>query len=241
MSSAVTPGSARQRLLAKGVVSSIAVDCVKAFLEADVSNGVAYDFSIRLYAPKLCRIADAAGEAGYLPSYPIVPPALTQQDSTRDADEVRTVDFSWHDSAGLGTGAVELLVVEFSHVGDGVERCLFEYSDGTTDNLIGAYVNADDKPFVAIIAGGESQAVALLDAPVANGRKGFAFGWAASGGFIVDDCGHAVTFGAVTLPVVTQKRIGGGLSGAFLNDRILQMQSCRAMGLAAAATWAQSG
>jgi hypothetical protein len=237
----VTPGSARQRLLAKGMVSSVAVDCVKAFLEADVTSGVAYDFIIRLHAPKLCRIADAAGEAGYLPSYPIVPPALAQQDSTRDADEVRAADFSWHDSAGLGTGAAELVVVEFSHVRDGVERCLFEYSDGTTDNLIGGYVNADDKPFVVIATDGESQAVAMLDAPVANGKKAFAFGWTASGGFVADDSGHAVTFGAVALPVVTQKRIGGGLSGAFLNDRILQMQSCRAMSLAAASTWVQSG
>tara|TARA_R110002074_G_scaffold253081_2_gene425050 strand:- start:343 stop:2562 length:2220 start_codon:yes stop_codon:yes gene_type:complete len=175
--------------------------------------------------------------AGYMPAYPILPPVGVIADSTKLADDVRAANLDWFTAAGLSTGATELAAVTFSHVGDGVSRPLFEYSDGTANNYIRGYVNATDHVALKIVAGGVVQTDTALTASISATNKAYGFGWSAAGGYITNGT-ETVTFGAVTLPTVTQKRLGGSVTPNFLNDVIRSEQTCRPLPQAEAEAWA---
>ena len=160
--------------------------------------------------------------------------------STRYASDVRATAMDWFGAVGLGSGASELVGPNWSHIGDGVERPLFEYSDGTANNLIKGYIDASDKPALKIIAGGVVQTTTTLAASIAKGRKPLAFGWSSGGGYVADSGGNVATFSAITLPAVTQKRLGGSVAGNYLNDIIEAAQCCRLLNQAEAQHWAQA-
>jgi len=157
---------------------------------------------------------------------------------TRLADDVRASSFGWFSAADLQSGATVLAVPNWSHVGDGVNRPLFEYSDGTTANFIRAYIDETDKPRLKIVTGGVTQTDTALATTIATGRMPFAFGWSAEGGYIVDGGGNAATFGAVVLPTgLSQKRIGGSVASNFLNDRLERLCVSRPLTQAEAQSW----
>ncbi len=157
---------------------------------------------------------------------------------TRFADDVRASSFGWFAAAGLQGGATVLAVPNWSHIGDGANRPLFEYSDGTAANLVRAYIDAADKPRLKIVSGGVTQADIALVASVVTGRVPLAFGWSAEGGYIVDGDGNAATFGAVVLPTgLSQKRIGGSVASNFLNDRLERLCASRPLTQAEAQLW----
>lgn len=158
--------------------------------------------------------------------------------ATRYASDVRAADMNWFNAAGLISGASELVVPAWSHVSDAVERPLFEYSDGTASNYIRGYVDAADKPALKIVSGGLVQTTTALPASIAKGRKPLAFGWNAGGGYVADNAGNVATFGAIALPAVTQKRLGGSVAGNYLNDIIEADQCCRLLSQAEAQHWA---
>ena len=161
--------------------------------------------------------------------------------ATRLASDVRAASIDWFGAAGLHTGASELVVPRWSHVGDAVERPLFEFSDGTADNLIKGYIDATDKPRLRIVAGGVTQTDTALAASIASGRKPVAFGWSAAGGYVADKAGNVATFGPVTLPTgLAQKRVGGSVASNFLNDTLEQLQTCHALSQAEALAWVQA-
>lgn len=168
----------------------------------------------------------------------VYPGSRVRVKGTRYASDVRTGDLEWFNAAGLGEGATELVMPNWSHVGEGVNRPLFEYSDGTASNSIKGYIDASDKPTLQIVSGGVTQTTAALSTSISAGRKPLVFGWGASGGYIGDAAGNVATFGAVTIPAVTQKRIGGSIAGNFMNDVIEQMQTCRPIAQADALSWA---
>lgn len=158
---------------------------------------------------------------------------------TRYASDVRAADLGWFNAASLAAGASELIVPNWSHVGDGVNRPLFEYSDGTSNNAIKGYIDANDKPTLQIVAGGAVQTTTALAASIVAGRKPLAFGWSAAGGYVADQAGNLATFGAITMPGgLAVKRIGSSLAGNYLNDILEQQQSCRPLAQAEAAAWA---
>ena len=78
-SASIAPNSAKIRVEAKGVVSAATADNVRAYLFMPLANSTAYDFTIRIYAPKLVQIASiegpelvtngdfASGTTGYTP------------------------------------------------------------------------------------------------------------------------------------------------------------------------------
>ena len=157
---------------------------------------------------------------------------------TRYASDVRAADLTWFSAAGLGAGACELVIPNWSATGLAANRPLFEYSDGTAANSIKGFIDASDKPTLQIVAGGVTQTTTALPSSIATGRKPLVFGWGAAGGYVGDAAGNVATFGAVTIPAVTQKRIGGSVAGNFMNDVIEQMQACRPIAQADALNWA---
>ncbi len=177
--------------------------------------------------------------AGYMPTYPILPPAGTPGDSTRAADVATTVTFDWFAGFGLDAGATELAAVSFSHMADGVNRSLFELSDGTANNYVLAYVNASDRVALKIVAGGVVQTDTALAAAISLASRSYAFGWSAAGGYVTSGS-ETVTFGAITVPALTQKRVGGAVNSNAFNDVLVQLQSCALMMQAEAAAWATS-
>lgn len=157
---------------------------------------------------------------------------------TRLADDVRASSLGWFAAAGLQGGATVLAVPNWSHIGDGANRPLFEYSDGTAVNFVRAYIDAADKPRLKIVSGGVTQTDIALAASIVTGRMPLAFGWSAAGGYVVDSGGNAATFGAVFLPTgLSQKRIGGSIASNFLNDRLEQLCASRPLTQAEAQSW----
>lgn len=166
----------------------------------------------------------------------VFPPFLAA--GTRPADDIRASSFGWFFAAGLQNGATVLAVPNWTHVGDGISRPLFEYSDGTAANFVRAYIDATDKPRLKIVSGNVMQADVALTATVSAGRMPLAFGWSAEGGYVVDDSGNAATFGAIVLPTgLSQKRIGGSVASNFLNDRLEQLCVSRPLPKAEAQSW----
>lgn len=158
--------------------------------------------------------------------------------SVRYASDVRAADLNWVSAAALQSGASELVIPNWSHTGDAVERPLFEYSDGTANNSIKGYIDASDKPALKIVAGGVAQTTTTLAVSIAKGRKPLAFGWSSGGGYVADNAGNVATFGPITLPAISQKRIGGSVAGNYLNDIIEADQCCRLLSQAEAQHWA---
>lgn len=185
--------------------------------------------------------ATLTGSAAFSWPHAILGPYLgprVRVKATRYASDVRAADLGWFNAFRLAAGASELVVPNWSHVGDGAVRPLFEYSDGTANNAVRGYIDASDKPTLQIVSGGVTQATVALSASIAAGRKPLAFGWSLTGGYVADSAGNAASFGAVTLPVVSQKRIGGNVAGNFMNDVLEQLQCCRPMAQAQAQAWA---
>ncbi|HUD52149.1 hypothetical protein [Parvibaculum sp.] len=157
---------------------------------------------------------------------------------TRLASDVRAASLGWFDAVGLAAGATELLVPNWSQTGLGVERPLFEFSDGTANNLIGGYVDAADKPTLRIVAGGVTQVATALPVAISSGRKPLAFGWSEAGGYVADRAGNVASFGAAVLPAgLNIKRVGGGLAGTYLNATLEQLQTCRPLTQDESRTW----
>ncbi|MGB5092196.1 MAG: hypothetical protein WBN97_02640, partial [Parvibaculum sp.] len=126
-----------------------------------------------------------------------------------------------------GVGATEIVVPKWNHVGDGVDRPLFQYIKDA-NNYIRGYVNAIDQPALKIVTGGVTQTDTALTTAIAAGRKPLTFGWASAGGYIGDAAGNAATFGAVSLPGgISIKRIGSSQAGNYLNDVIERMTAYR--------------
>lgn len=171
--------------------------------------------------------------SGHMPSFPILPPVGLIEESVKMADDVRASDLSWLPQSG----ASELVLIHWSHVAHKQLRTLFEYSDGTAENFICAYVDGADQPSLRIVRGGVEQAQINLAQAVTLGLHAFAFGWTSAGCYIVDGQGNMVSSGPLSLPIVTQKRIGGSLGGHFLNDVIEAMQVCHPIEAADAADW----
>lgn len=156
----------------------------------------------------------------------------------RLADDVRASSFGWFSAGGLQNGATVLAAPNWSHVGDGVNRPLFEYGDGADMNFIRAYIDAADKPRLKIVTGGVTQTDTALAASVVTGRSPLVFGWSATGGYIADSRGDVATFGAVDLPTgLSQMRVGGSVSSNFLNDRLEQLCVSRLLTQAEARSW----
>ena len=174
---------------------------------------------------------------GYLPDFPILPLVGVTGDSTRAADNAATATFDWFAGFGLDAGATELAAVSFSHMTDGVSRSLFELSDGTANNYVLGYVNVSDRVALRIVAGGVVQTDTALTAAISLAPKFYGFGWSAAGGYVTNG-NETVTFAGVTLPVLTQKHIGGAVNSNAFNDCLVQLQSCTLLTQAEAAAWA---
>ncbi len=184
--------------------------------------------------------------AGYMPTFPILPPVGIQENSVRYADVVGAVandtqPFSGWKAAGLDEGVSIIVDLDLSHVGDGTVRPLFEISDGSADNYIRAFIDEDDRARFEIIAGSVQQASVALTAPVAIGRLSIVCGWAADGGYICDDVGQVAGFSVVALPAgLTQIQVSGSLVPAYLNDMLRQLQVCSPLTQSEAAFWAEA-
>lgn len=237
------PTTTRALYSAKGVIASATADNVRASLNSAVlANATAYDFTIDVYAPQLLNVAVSGSAAGYLPTYPILPPAGTPGDSTRVADAATAANFTWFTGANLGTtGGSILLTLNISHVGDGVSRPLLEFDDGTSNNRVTVYLTATDKPKVDIISGGVSQASVNLTTSVTTGTDKLAVGWSASGGYITNGT-ETVTFGAITLPTgLNAMLLGDTVSTSnAMNDIYRQVQITKPLTQARAKAWAGS-
>ena len=214
---------AETRLLAKGVTSGTPTSVYPRFVVDSLNNGAAVDATIRIYAPKLVQIYNNAGVAGFMPSFPILPAVGVPADSTKAADVITTPTFTWY--APLASAGSELIASTITHVDDGVARPLFEYSDGTANNIIRGYLNSADKPTFRVITGGVTQVTATLTTAVTAGNSAFAFGWSASGGFLTNGT-EIVTFGAISIPTVTQKRIGSSVLLDYFNDILRIVEGC---------------
>jgi|GEM_PF-6032523 len=160
-------------------------------------------------------------------------------DGTRLASDVTAANMAWFAPLD-GVGATEIVVPKWNHVGDGVDRPLFEYIKDAS-NYIRGYVNASDRPALKIVTGGVTQTDTALTTAIAAGRKPLTFGWSPAGGYIGDAAGNVAPFGAVSLPSgVTGERVGSSQAGAYLND-ILERRATlsaisQAQALALAAT-----
>jgi hypothetical protein len=174
--------------------------------------------------------------AGYLPLHPILPPMGMLEDSAEVSDDVRVSELAWYSA----TGASEFVSIRLEHVADEALRCLFEYSDGTTDNFIRAYIDAADRPSLQVVCDGDLQVQISLTLPVNVGVHAFVFGWTSAGCYIVDGYGNIVSSPPLSLPVVTQKRIGGSIEGHFFNDTIKEIQICRPIEFAEAVKMANA-
>jgi len=136
---------------------------------------------------------------------------------TRLASDVTSANMAWFAPLD-GVGATEIIVPKWNHVGDGVDRTMFQYIKDAS-NYIRGYVNASDKPALKIVSGGATQTDTALTTAITTGRKPLAFGWSASGGYIGDAAGNVVTFGAVTLPSgLSSDKWGSSQAGNYLND-----------------------
>jgi len=158
---------------------------------------------------------------------------------TRLASDVTSANMAWFAPLD-GVGATEIVVPKWNHVGDGVDRPLFEYVKDA-NNYIRGYVNASDRPALKIVTGGTTQTDTALTTAIAVGRKPLAFGWSPAGGYIGDSAGNVATFGAVSLPSgMTIDRWGSASDGTYLNDILERRATLRnisqAQALALAAT-----
>lgn len=175
--------------------------------------------------------------AGYLPRFPILPPVGVPGDSTKFADDVQANNMVWFID-DLSVGATQLIVPNFNHVTDGLFRYLFEYSDGTLNNRLVAYIDSEDKPVLKIVVSGVTLATVTHPTTLTIGRKPLVFGWGVAGLYITDG---VVTESAVavTLPTITEYREGGSVASAnYLNDIIEQVQQCLPLSQAAAEAFA---
>ena len=207
-------------------------------------SGVAANTALSIYAramPSNLSVDDVSVKLvtpGYMPAFPILPPVGVIADSTKFAEDIKAASFTWFTAAGLSVGATQMIVPNFSHVSDGVFRYLFEYSDGTLNNRIAAYVGSDDKPALRIVVGGVTLAMIAHPTAIGTGRKPFAFGWGPDGIYITNGTTTEAA-AAVALPTVTQLRLGGAVAATnFLNDVIEQVQGSNVLPSATAAAWA---
>lgn len=175
--------------------------------------------------------------AGYLPDFPILPVAGAPGDSVRAADVAMAEDFASGVAPAIATGACALVGVGISYAGDGVVRTLFEISDNSANNLIRGFIGTANKPGLLIVSGGVTQTICELPVQAVEIAQ-LAFGWNGEGGYIADQAGNAVTFGAVVLPVgLSHFQIGGGIAGHYVNDWLRQTQITLPLSLAEAKVW----
>jgi len=175
---------------------------------------------------------------GYMPDFPILPQAGLVAESVCMADNVMATVPELLAGFDASAGMSELVAVDLSQTAVGVVRPLFEISDGTEGNSIQAYIDEDDQPTLRIVSGGGVQVTAVLAYPVLAGTSLLAFGWGADGGYIVDQSGQVVAFAAVTLPsVLDHLQFGGDISSNYLNDTLVQMQTCSLLSLDEVQSW----
>lgn len=218
--------------------STTNVDFTAYFL-ASTTSGKLFPFTTQAGICYFDNFSMKLLSAGYLPAYPIMPPAGTLGDSTRSADLAQSSNFDWYDGADCDTGASVLVTLDLSHVGDGVERTLFELSDGTGTNAVQAYISAGDRVGLKIIAGGVTQVDAALVTTVSTGNSAFGFGWSV-GRCYVTNGSEIVSADAAALPVITQQRMGCAVSAAPLNDMLRLVQTCVRLSPDEARDWALS-
>ena len=190
------------------------------------ATAVVSSFSVKVVTP------------GYLPDYPILPPVGSLVDSLCAGDLVVAESPDWVADFEPAVGLSELVVVDLSHIGDGVVRPLFEVSDGTTNNFIKAYIDENDCPVLEIVSGNVLQELATLPFSVVSGLSLLAFGWSADGGFVTNQNGNVVSFGAIALPAdLAYLQLGGDSSSNFLNDWLIQVQICSPLSLSESRAW----
>ena len=85
-----------------------------------------------------------------------------------------------------------------------------------------------------IVAGGVTQCDIALTTTLTVGNKAHAFGWSLSGAYVTNGT-EIVTFGAVTIPTVTQKSIGSSVTPDYFNDILRIVEGCSPFTSAAAA------
>lgn len=117
------PNANLQRWVHSYVVPPTGVKSYGQFI-VPMTAGVAVDFTLEFYPPVFAR------GIGYDPGF-VLPPAGVQAVSTRAASDVAAASFGWFGAAGLATGFSFLVDLDLDHVGDGVERHVFDLSDGT--------------------------------------------------------------------------------------------------------------
>jgi len=181
--------------------------------------------------------------AGYLPSYPILPPVGVPGDSVQYADNVTAPSFDWFAAAGLDvSGFAFLVTVDFSHVGDGVSRRLAVISDGTDNNRAILGIGADDLPNPTIKAAGATTVSLTLPTPITATRMKFAgvcvagaWFFAASNGDTNSSAVGAAGTGFNALHIGQSRN-----NTSQLNDIIEQLQVCRPLTQAQAEAWVNS-
>jgi hypothetical protein len=241
----VAVGGGKVTFTNKGVATDATVASVKVFLQMVTVDATVYDFTLRIFAPKLVQICDNDGTPGYLPTFPILPPVGVPGDSVRYGDVVRAITddtqpFSRWVAAGLDEGGSAIVSLTLSHVGDGAMRSLFEISDGSVDNYVRAFLDEDDRVTFEIVAGRIVQASVALALPVAVGPTSIICTWTADGGYICDDNGQMTCFTGVALPVdLAQMQLGGSLAATYLDDAMRQIQVCLPLTQSEATFWVQ--
>ncbi|MFZ3035308.1 MAG: hypothetical protein WA138_15000, partial [Parvibaculum sp.] len=231
-------GSGRQYTVAKEVIPAGSLNYASASLSMYGLTTGEVDFTYDIYAPKLVQVYDNGGTAGYMPTHPILSAVGNLTESSCDADVVLAATPDWLADMNPAAGMSELVIVNLTHVGDGVARSLFEISDGSELNSVRAYINPDDQPALEIISDGALQIITTLPFPVVTGLLLLAFGWSADGGYIADQSGNVVTFDAITLPLgLGCQQLGGDSGSNFLNDILVQAQTCSLLSLDEVRAW----
>lgn len=170
---------------------------------------------------------------------PLVP--TTNTSAVRYASDVRAADMSWFNGASLATSGFSVLAtVNFSHVGDGVQRRIVNLSDGTTNNELRLGVDSTGLMRLSSIVSGAGQVSLPISVAPGVGRYKVAANFVQGAWYLVDSAGNSASIGTGTAPAsLSEFRIGqdaGG--GSFLNDTVEKLQICRPLSVSEAQAWA---
>lgn len=162
----------------------------------------------------------------------LTPPAIISgaTAATRLASDVSAASFGWYGTAGLdASGCSVLVAANVSHVGDSVVRPLTEVSDGTANNRLRLYIDADDKLAAQVISGGATVATAKLATALGVGRTGIAARFDPASGLRIVARGIAgAGTSLASLPSgLNRLALGSGAGGNYFNDLIEQAQICK--------------
>jgi hypothetical protein len=157
--------------------------------------------------------------------------------ATRYASDVRLADMSW--LGGLASGFTVLTTVNLSHVGDGVARCILNFSDGSAASELRLGLSAAGPLTLTAVAGGATQASLPLGVSPTTGRCKVATNFIGGAWYIVDGTGNQAMSATGTLPsTLTELRIGQSQSSdSYFNDIIEQIQICKPLTQMEAQAW----